>query len=134
MAPMIETPFAMHKFKRAFEKVFGFDNKIERIINAETVSCLKNYDEILREADGFLTGVTVGRSNLSASMGITREYIASEEVFDATKELLEKSRKYGLVTNFGGNIGIKSIPFIIKMFPYIDRFETRKVVITPMQN
>lgn len=28
-----------------------------------------------------------------------------------------------------GNIGIESIPFIIRMAPFIDRFETRKVVI-----
>lgn len=36
----------------------------------------------------------------------------------------------GLMTNFGGNIGVESISFIRKMYPYIDRFETRKVVMT----
>ena len=55
MAPMIETPFAMRKFKGAVKKVYGDieqDNiKIERIINAETKTCLKNFDEILDEGE-----------------------------------------------------------------------------------
>ena len=134
MAPMIETPFAMRKFKGAVKKVYGDieqDNiKIERIINAETKTCLKNFDEILDEGEGFLTGVTVGRSDLSASMDIVKKDIETEPVFLATREFCEKAKSKGLITNFGGNIGIESIPFIINMNQYIDRFETRKVVIS----
>ncbi len=129
MAPMIETPFAMGKFCGAVSKIYGDDSSIERIINAETVTCLANFDEILEKGKGFLTGVTVGRSDLSASMGIARSDIECDEVFNATREFCEKAKKAGLVTNFGGNIGIESVPFIIKMYPYIDRFETRKVVL-----
>jgi hypothetical protein len=51
-------------------------------------------------------------------------------VFDATRELLQVSKNAGLVTNFGGNIGKESIPFILGMSDVADRFETRKVVIT----
>ena len=47
MAPMIETAFAMDKFVHAVSKIFGEDTNIERIINAETKTCLKNFDEIL---------------------------------------------------------------------------------------
>ena len=131
MAPMIETPFAMKKFRNAFEKVYGEDSEVERIINAETITCLNNYDDILNQGDGFLTGVTVGRSDLSASMGIARSDIEGEDVFNATKKLVQKSKERGLTTNFGGNIGIESIPFIQKLSPYIDRCETRKVVFAP---
>lgn len=134
MAPMIETPFAMDKFICAVNKLYGEDARIEKIINAETVTCLNNFDEILEHGNGFLTGVTVGRSDLSASMGITKKDIEKEEVFNATKEFCQKAKKAGLVTNFGGNIGIESIPFIIDMNPYIDRFETRKVVISKNDN
>lgn len=129
MAPMIETPFAMDKFKGAVNKVYEDEVTIERIINAETRTCLWNFDEILEHGQGFLTGVTVGRSDLSASMGIDRKDIESDTIFDATKELCSKAKRAGLVANFGGNIGIESVPFILKMKPYIDRFETRKVVI-----
>ncbi|MBQ9314986.1 MAG: hypothetical protein IJ220_08390 [Clostridia bacterium] len=130
MAPMIETPFSMDKFRGAVTKLYGENAKIERIINAETVTCLKNFDEILAHGKGFLTGVTVGRSDLSASMGISKANIENDEVFEATKAFCVKAREAGLSTNFGGNIGIESIPFIMKMYPYIDRFETRKVVVS----
>lgn len=134
MAPMIETPFAMQKFKKAFTKVYGEQSEVERIINAETKTCLSFFDEILRQGEEFLTGVTVGRSDLSASMGITRNNIESESIFEATREFSMKAKAKGLVTNFGGNIGVDSVPFIVKMYPYIDRFETRKVVLLKNDN
>lgn len=130
MAPMIETPFAMKKFRGAVTKLYGDKPNVECIINAETKTCLANFDEILDAGEGFLTGVTVGRSDLSASMGIARSDIESEVMLKATREFCEKARVRGLTTNFGGNIGIETIPFIQAMVPYIDRFETRKVVLT----
>jgi len=120
----------MDKFSGAVNKFYPENAKIERVINAETITCFKIFDEILEHGKGFLIGVTVGRSNLSASMGIAKKDIECEEVFNVTKEFCEKAKNAGLTTNFGGNIGIESIPFIINMFPYIDRFETRKVVIS----
>ena len=131
MAPMIETSFAMKKFCGAFRKVFGEDTSVERIINAETITCLNNMDDILKCGEGFLTGVTIGRSDLSASMNIARSDIESDAVFEATEIMVSKSREKGYITNFGGNIGLQSIPFIVRLYPLIDRFETRKVVITP---
>ena len=130
MAPMIETPFAMDKYRGAITKLYGDESRVEKIINAETITCLKNFDEILEHGKGFLTGVTVGRSDLSASMGIARKDIESDPVFEATKELCEKAKAQGLITNFGGNIGVETVPFIVRMNPYIDRFETRKVVVS----
>lgn len=131
MAPMIETPFAMSKFVTAAQRVYGDQiDTVEWIINAETKTCHANYDGILEAGKGFLNAVTVGRSDLSASMGIDRKDIESKPVFDATRDLLQKSRNAGHVTNFGGNIGIESIPFIQGMSDVADRFETRKVVIT----
>lgn len=130
MAPMIETEFAMKKFKCAARRVYmDQTDTVDWIINAETKTCLINFDKILLEGEGFLKGVTVGRTDLSASMGIDRNEIESTKVFEATNEFVTKSRKWGLITNFGGNIGLESIPFILKIANNIDRFETRKVVI-----
>jgi hypothetical protein len=135
MAPMIETPFAMNKFSSAAKRVYGEDvDTVEWIINAETKTCHANYRAILEEGKDFLNTVTVGRSDLSASMGIERKDIESKAVFEATKEMLGMSRLAGCTTNFGGNIGIESIPFIIGMSGIADRFETRKVVITMDNN
>ena len=130
MAPMIETPFAMSKFRSAANRVYGDEvDTVEWIINAETKTCLANYPQVLEAGKGFLNAVTVGRSDLSASMGIARKDIESKPVFDATREMLVMSREAGHTTNFGGNIGIESIPFIVGMSDVADRFETRKVVI-----
>ena len=127
---MIETPFALSKYISAAKRVYGDDiNTVEWIINAETKTCLANYDEILSAGKDFLRAVTVGRSDLSASMGIERAEIETELVYEATRTLLEKSKYMGLTTNFGGNIGVESIPFIQKMSDVADRFETRKVVL-----
>lgn len=135
MAPMIETPFAMSKFVGAAKRVYGEAiDTVEWIINAETKTCHANYCGVLETGKGFLNAVTVGRSDLSASMGIERKDIESSPVFDATRDLLKKSKEAGLVTNFGGNIGIESIPFIIGMSDVADRFETRKVVIAMDNN
>ncbi len=134
MAPMIETPFALKKFHSAAVRVYGEDMEdIEWIINAETKTCLQNFTEILKVGNGFLNTVTVGRSDLSASMGIERTEIESDAVYDATRKLVSLAKTAKLTTNFGGNIGIESVPFIINMSDITDRFETRKVVI-PMCN
>lgn len=130
MAPMIETPFAMSKFVGAAQRVYGDEvDTVEWIINAETITCYSNYEGIIKVGDGFLNAVTVGRSDLSASMGIGRQDIESQPVFDVTKDLLQMSRNAGYITNFGGNIGIESIPFIKGLSDLADRFETRKVVV-----
>lgn len=130
MAPMIETSFAMEKFNNAVKKVYKDYSTIERIINAETITCYNNFDEILNQGKDFLTGVTVGRSDLSASMQIEKKDIECDKVFNVTSDFCQKAHNRGLITNFGGNIGIESIPFILRMCPYIDRFETRKVVLS----
>ena len=131
MAPMIETPFAMAKYMGAAKKVYKNRlSDVEWIINAETKTCAENYDDILNISDGFLKAVTVGRSDLSASMGISRDDMESEKIFECTYKILNKSKEKNLITNFGGNIGIESISFIKRMSEVAQRFETRKVVLS----
>jgi hypothetical protein len=135
MAPMIESPFAMKKFVGAAKKVYGEEWKnIEWIINAETVTCYDNLDSILKEGEGFLSTVSVGRVDLSSSMGLERKDINSEKIFKYTKSIAEKSKEYGYNVNFGGGISFDAIPFIQKMYPLNDRFETRKVVFSSTDN
>ncbi len=129
MAPMIESPFAMKKFVSAAKKVYADRwQDIEWIINAETVTCKEKIDEILTQGQGFLGTVSIGRVDLSASMGLDRNEINGEKVFEATKYIAEKSKEYGYRVNFGGGISFDAIPFIQKLYPINDRFETRKVV------
>lgn len=128
MAPMIETPFAMQKFVGAANKVYDKDEKIEWIINAETKTCRENFEEICAVGDGFLNTISIGRVDLSASMGLSRDGINSEEIYNACEYFSGVARKHGLKVGFGGGISFDSIPFITKMCDLADKFETRKVV------
>ena len=128
MAPMIETPFALSKFKGAAEKVYGDQmDQIEWIINAATITCHKNYDEILAEGKGFLKMVGIGRVDYSASRGLTRADINNDVMLEACIDIAKRSREAGLMVAFGGGVSFDAIPFIQAMAPYADRFETRKV-------
>lgn len=129
MAPMIESPFAMSKFVSAAKKVYGTEvNDIEWIINAETKTCYSCLDNILEVGRNFIKTVSIGRVDLSASMGLTRSDINSEFMLKTTKDIAEHCRKKGYIVNFGGGISFDAIPFIQRMYPLNDRFETRKVV------
>lgn len=128
MAPMIETPFALSKFKNAAEKVYG--NRIgdvDWVINAETMTCHENYDAILDGGMGFLDMVGIGRVDYSASRGLSRKDINSEVMLEACLDIAERSKKRGLLVAFGGGVSFEAIPFIQAMANSADRFETRKV-------
>ncbi len=128
MAPMIETPFAMQKFVGAAKKVYGNEDGIEWIINAETKTCRENFEEICAAGRGFLNTISIGRVDLSASMGLSRDDINGEEVYNACEYFSKAARANGLKVGFGGGISIDTVPFITKMSKLADKFETRKVV------
>ena len=128
MAPMIESPFAMKKFVGAAKKVYGDEvSDVEWIINAETKTCRENFDEILAEGKGFLNTISIGRVDLSASMGLTREVINGEEVFEAAQFFAKKAKAAGIVVGFGG-ISFDAIDFVKNMKGLAQKFETRKIV------
>jgi len=128
MAPMIETPFALKKFKGAVEKVYGESaNEVEWVINAETITCHQNYDEILDEGKGFLNMVGIGRVDYSASRGLSRKDINSDQMLEWCTDIAKRSKERGLLVAFGGGISFDAIPFIQAMASCSDRFETRKV-------
>ncbi len=129
MAPMIESPFAMKKFVGAAKKVYGPEvSDIEWIINAETKTCKQNFDEILDQGAGFLNTISIGRVDLSASMGLTRDAINGEEVFETSQYFAKKAKAAGVVVGFGGGISFDAIDFIKGMKGLADKFETRKIV------
>lgn len=134
MAPMIETPFAMKKFISSINKVFDEEEKreLEFIINAETLTCFENYDEILKVPGASLVNsVVVGRSDLSSSLGIAKADINNDVMLEKTRIFLEKSRAAGMIASMGGGLSMPdtaALRFIEKLRPLLDRFETRKVI------
>lgn len=131
MAPMIETPFAMSKFVGAGKQKFGENYAdIEWVINAETITCFENFEKILEVGKDFIDTVVVGRSDLSASMGINRNDIDGDIIFDKVKSFATMTRKFkNIKSSFGGGVSVDTIPFIMKLGDLIDQYETRKVIL-----
>lgn len=133
VAPMIESSYAMEKYIQAVEKHFS-DDLIKNVhfgFNLETYQAYKNLDEILNtEGIKRISALTLGRVDLTGSMGLTRKEINSDKIFKIAEDVFRKSRKKGLKTTMGGGISIDAIPFIKKLTrkKLLDRFETRKIV------
>lgn len=129
MAPMIESPFAMQKFVNAARKVYKDRVKnIEWIINTETKTCMKNLDDIFAAGEGFLNTISIGRVDLSSSMGLNRSDIDGDIVFDSASTIAQKAKNVGLTVGIGGGVQTSSLPFFLKLQPFLDKFETRKIV------
>lgn len=135
MAPMIETPFAMKKFSDASHKVYDERiDEIEWIINTETGTCHQNLDQILDEGKGFLNTIAIGRVDYSASLGLTRAEINGPVMLEHTMDIAKRTREKGYRVGLGGGISFDAIPFLCQIRPYIDKFETRKVVFSATDN
>ena len=130
VAPMIETPFAMEKYIKMIDKVYTIDEQKELKIafNCETITSFNNIDEILEVGKDKVTNISVGRVDLSGSLGISRENINNEEMFNKVKILLDKAKEKNIVAGMGGGISIDAIPFIKKLGDLLDIFETRKII------
>jgi len=134
IAPMAETPFALTKWFGTIRNMVPPDNAkdIEFAVNFETITTYRNIDAMLALPDiTLLTSVTIGRVDLTSSMGLGREVInTSQEVYDICEDMMKKVKAKGLRTGLGGGISTETLP-IIKRFDeamLLNKFETRKVV------
>ena len=134
IAPMAETPFALSKFLNLIKNMIAEDNRkdIEFAFNLETITAFRNIDKMFELPDvSILSGVTVGRVDLTGSMGLRRESInTSNEVYSICEEVMLKAKKRGLKTGLGGGISKETLPIIKKLYEskLLDKFETRKIV------
>ena len=134
-APMIETPFAASKFYKCLGKYIQAEDleDINISINIETDTAHKNLEGILDQKDAkILDSITVGRVDMTDSMGLTRNDINSERVYKICEDIFTKSKKRGLDTGLGGGISTDAIDFLSRLgkADLIDKYETRKIVFT----
>lgn len=134
IAPMAETSFALSKWLNLIRNMVPPDNAkdIEFAVNFETITTYHNIDDMLSLPDiSLLTGVTIGRVDLTASMGLDRDFInTSQDVYDICEVMLKKIKVKGLRTGLGGGISVEASPIIKRLTEnqLLDKFETRKVV------
>jgi hypothetical protein len=131
IVPMIETPYALKKSLAAFEAICGDQVGVHFVANIETQTAMDNFSNMLTVPgiDG-LSGVVLGRVDLTGSMGLSRDDINSHpRVMMLAKKLFTLAKKAGLETAMGGGVSADTIPFIEELGPdLLDRYETRKVI------
>lgn len=134
IAPMGETAYALSKFINVVKNMIPEDNAqdIEFAFNLETITGYNNFDEMLALPHlSRLSGVTIGRVDLTGSMGLGREAInTSDEIFNICLDVFTKAKKAGLSTGLGGGISKEALPVInrLSQSKVLDKFETRKIV------
>lgn len=130
VAPMVETAYAMKKFVNATKFVFpeGEREDIKFLINLETITGFNNLSSIVAAPEfADVSGVVLGRVDMTGSMNLTRDYINSDEIFEIADAMSEQMKKYGKDMVIGGGVSAHSLPFFKKL-PYLSRFETRKII------
>lgn len=125
IAPMVESGFAVSKFMDCH------DPRSEYYLVIESKTAYANIDEILETGQDKLTGIILGRSDLTKSYNLNKTETDSDFIQSIVEDVFIKAKKYNLLTTLGGNVSIKSCKFIEKMYnqKLLDRVETRNVVI-----
>lgn len=136
VAPMIESPFAMKKYVKMIDKVYTLEEQKYLTIsfNLETITAFNNINQILDIGENKMTNISVGRVDFSNSLGIGRERINSDEMFNKVEIILNKAKNKKIVTVMGGGISVDAIPFIKKLGNKLDCFETRKIIFNNYEN
>lgn len=132
VAPMIESPYALYKYLQAADMVFPQEEikQIDFLANIETITGYNNFKEMLKIKNiKRLKGIVLGRVDMSGSIGLTREDINSDKIFEIANDLLDQAKKENLECVIGGGVGKEALPFMRKLKKGIlDKYETRKLI------
>lgn len=133
VAPMVETSYALKKYLEATHLVFPQDERsnVEFLINIETIDGYKNFDKMLALPKiKELNGIVLGRVDLTGSMGLNRDNVNDDAVFNIAQDLFKKAHSNNLECVIGGGVSSHSLPFFRKLpkDAFVDRYETRKVI------
>ena len=130
VAPMIETPYAMQKFVNATKFIFPEDEHktIKFLVNIETITGYENLDSMIKSPYfNDISGVVMGRVDMTGSMGIPRDNVDCDKILDIANVISNKIKSAGKDMVIGGGVSAYSLPFFKKL-PYLTRFETRKII------
>jgi 2,4-dihydroxyhept-2-ene-1,7-dioic acid aldolase len=130
VAPMIESPYALTKYISAVHKAVSADEELAFHINIETIDGFRNLDAMLALSEiSSLTGIVVGRGDMACSLGLTRDDINTQTLFEITQQICIKAKEKSLKCTIGGGVSADTLPFLQQMpRGLIDRYETRKVI------
>jgi len=128
VAPMIESPYALHKFISTIHR-FNFNFK-NLYINIESEQAYENIESILNSRDAkYLNGIVLGRSDFIQSFGKPKNEVNSDDCLKMAMKIFKLAKLKNLTTLMGGNINTGSFDFIKKLYDekLLDYVETRNV-------
>lgn len=133
IAPMIESAYSITKYLEAIQKHFPADlrKEIHFGVNIETYQGFQNLEEILGVKQiKVIDTITLGRVDMTGSLGLGRNDINNDKVYEIAEAVFTMAKKKGMRTTMGGGIAVEAIPFIKKLVAknLLNRFETRKIV------
>lgn len=132
VAPMVETPYALKKYLSAIKLAFPKEEleQIKFLINIETIDACKNFQKMLELSEiNQLSGIVLGRVDLTGSIGKNRDYVNSPEILKIATDVFQNAKKHNLECVVGGGVSKETIPFIRDLPKnHVDRYETRKVI------
>lgn len=132
VAPMIESPYALKKYIQSTKLAFPEDDREEVafLVNIETITGFNNFSEMMAIPEASdLTGIVLGRVDMTGSMGLTREDINTDPLLNVAQVLAEKTRVANKKLVIGGGVSADSLPFF-RQLPEgaLYKFETRKII------
>lgn len=133
VAPMIESEFAAHKFRKLAESIYGEKSRMPHMaINIESKAAVERMGAILSKCDGFLDQVTFGRTDLSGSYFSKDVTPDSGFILGLVATKAAEAKKQGLATAMGGSISVRTVSALREMkhvASAIDQIETRKCIL-----
>lgn len=132
VAPMIESSYAAKSYINSLKTVFSQDEikNIKILINIETITGYKNFDEILQLKEARdLSGIVFGRGDMINSMNLTKDCINSEQILQMASNLATKTLKFNKEFIIGGSVSTRSLKFFKKLSESsLNKIETRKII------
>ena len=132
VAPMIETDYAMQKYVQATHFVFPDDEHktVKFLCNIETITGYNNLDKIIANPSfRSISGIVFGRTDMTGSLGMSKDDINHEIILNYATEIAKKMQKNNKEMVIGGGVSAMSLPFFKKLPEgALTRFETRKVI------
>lgn len=132
VAPMVETAYALKKYLAAIKLVFSEEEReeVSFFVNIETITGYNNLDSMLALPEAKdLDGIVLGRVDMIGSIGLSREEINSDKIFEIAENIGIKTKERGIDLLIGGGVSVESLPFFRKLPEgVLTRYETRKVI------
>lgn len=130
VAPMIESAYAFEKFVHSIKSIYSDINQFPELwINIESVTGYQSLRNILSSKESvYLTGINVGKCDMSKSMGLGCEGANGSNVFKIVQDILNISNDFNKKISIGGGISPDALNFIQNLgVEKFHQFETRKI-------